>query len=258
MLGSSPCGCAARLRPRRRLGSLRLGCGLLPPAPAAGAAAASPRRLRAARPAPLALGAVLRRLEVRDLDALVPALGDGVRQDTHDQAGRADGVVVSGDHEVGLVGVAVGVHQPDHRDVQAPRLAHGQRLLLHVDDDDGVRQLAGVGHAAEVGLELLQLGQGRPAAPWPAAARAGPPTSAGAARAGRRSAPGSCGSWSAGRPASGGSRTAGRPAGPASSTASWHCFLVPTKSTLPFRSPMLLQYLRASSQQLDVCCRSMM
>src|SRR5436190_5334804 len=45
--------------------------------------------------------------EVRHLDAAVPALGNAVRQDAHDERRRTEGVVVSGDHEVGVVGVAV-------------------------------------------------------------------------------------------------------------------------------------------------------
>ena len=99
--------------------------------------------------------------EVGHLHAAVLALGDRVGQQAHDQRRRADRVVVSGDDEVGVVGVAVRVDQADHRDVQAPRLADGERLLLHVDHHDGVGQLARVGHAAQVRLELLELRQRR-------------------------------------------------------------------------------------------------
>jgi hypothetical protein len=75
----------------------------------------------------------------------------------HDQRARADGVVVARDHEVGLVGVAVRVDERDHRQAEPPGLAHGQLLLPQVDDEDGVRLLAHVRHAAEVRLELLEL-----------------------------------------------------------------------------------------------------
>ena len=144
---SAAAGARPRPRPPRRRGSLgggrrRLRRGLAPSAPS---------RSRVA---------VLRH-EVRHLDAAVSAVGDAVGQHAHDERGRPDGVVVSGDDEVGVVGVAVRVDEADHRDVQAARLAYGERLLLHVDHDDRVGQLAGVGHAAQVRLELLELGERR-------------------------------------------------------------------------------------------------
>ena len=71
---------------------------------------------------------------------------------------RADRVVVARDHEVGLVGIAVRVDERDHGQVQALRLPDGERLLLQVDDEDRVRLAAHVGYAAEVRLELLELG----------------------------------------------------------------------------------------------------
>ena len=39
---------------------------------------------------------------------------------------------------------------------------------------------------------------------------------------------------------------------------SWHCFLVPTKSTLPPRSAVFLRKSQASSMRTVVFCRSMM
>ena len=81
----------------------------------------------------------------------------------HDQVARADRVVVAGDDVVGLVGIAVRVDECDHRHVQPARLAHGELLLLQVDDEDRVRLPAHVRDAAEVRLELLQLARHRDA-----------------------------------------------------------------------------------------------
>ena len=89
---------------------------------------------------------------------LALAGGDAVGERPHDERARADGVVVARDHELGLVGVAVRIDECDHRQVQALRLADGERLLLQVDDEDRVRLALHVGDAAEVRLELLELG----------------------------------------------------------------------------------------------------
>ena len=67
----------------------------------------------------------------------------------------------SGDHVVGLVGVAVRVHERDHRQAEPLRLADRELLLAEVDDEDRVRLAAHVGDAAEVRLELLELGHHR-------------------------------------------------------------------------------------------------
>ena len=88
---------------------------------------------------------------------------DPVGERLDHEVARADRVVVARDHVVGLVGIAVRVDERDHRQVQALRLAHGELLLAQVDDEDRVRLAAHVGDAAEVRLELLELGHHRDA-----------------------------------------------------------------------------------------------
>ena len=88
---------------------------------------------------------------------LALAGGDAVGDRLHDQAARADRVVVARDDVVGLVGIAVRVDERDDRHAEPARLAHGELLLLQVDDEDGVRLPLQVGDAAEVRLELLEL-----------------------------------------------------------------------------------------------------
>ena len=106
------------------------------------------------------------RLEVGDhllrRDPLLARL-DAVRDHAGDQAARADGVVVAGDRVVGFVRVAVRVHERDHRHAEPACLAHGELLLLEVDDERGVRLAAQVCDAAQVVLELLELGEHRDA-----------------------------------------------------------------------------------------------
>ncbi len=70
------------------------------------------------------------------LVALDEALGGSIRDDAGQQADRADGVVVTRDRVLNLVGVAVGVEDRDDRDAQLVRLVDGEVLLLGVDDPD--------------------------------------------------------------------------------------------------------------------------
>ena len=169
-------GCSAGRRARRRLRRLgrrrrrrgrglrggglgRSGrCGLGRGGARARPAAASARRL-AARPrrAPLRGAAIS-----SALDALLAGLDPGGDR-LDDQRARADRVVVAGDHVVGLVRIAVRVDERDHRQAEPPRLAHRELLLAQVDDEDRVGLAAHVGDAAEVRLELLELGRHRDA-----------------------------------------------------------------------------------------------
>ena len=75
----------------------------------------------------------------------------------HELAG-ADRVVVAGDHVVDLGRVAVGVDEADDRDPQPHRLAHRDLLRFQVGDEDRVGQPVHVADAAEVELELGELG----------------------------------------------------------------------------------------------------
>src|SRR3954454_18940178 len=82
------------------------------------------------------------------------ALGDRVGDDTGQQRGAADGVVVARDLVVDLVGVAVCVEDRDDRDAQLAGLTDGDVLLLGVHDPDGAGHLLHVADAAEGALEL--------------------------------------------------------------------------------------------------------
>jgi hypothetical protein len=102
------------------------------------------RRLRLAR----------RRLR-RGLDAV------GDRAD-HERA-RADRVVIPRNDVRHLVGVAVRVHERDHGQAEPLSLAQGELLLTQVDDEHGVGLALHRGDAAQVRLELLELGAHRDA-----------------------------------------------------------------------------------------------
>ena len=73
-------------------------------------------------------------------------------------AAAADRVVVAGDDVVDLVRVAVGVDEADDRDLELARLLDDDRLLAGVDHEDGGRQAVHAADAAEVLLELAQVG----------------------------------------------------------------------------------------------------
>src|SRR5581483_3617014 len=119
----------------------------------------------------LAPGALLR-LAARLLLGLAPGLlllgpEDRARLRRHvadrvgDEVARADRVVVAGADVGDAVRIAVGVDEPDDRDAQALRLAHGDRLGLQVDHEHGVRHALHVLDAAEIRPELLEVGLGR-------------------------------------------------------------------------------------------------
>ena len=133
----------------RRLGGRLLGLGVSPSRPRP-----APRRERST----VAVAVRARGGELL-LGHLALARGDAVGDRSHDQAARADRVVVARNDEVGLVRVAVRVDERDDRDAEPARLADGELLLPEIDDEDGVRLPAQVGDAAEIRLELLELGE---------------------------------------------------------------------------------------------------
>ena len=82
-----------------------------------------------------------------------------------DEAAGADRVVVPRDDVVGVVRVAVRVDEADDRDPQPARLANAPAAPCAGRHEDGVGEPLHVGHAAEVDLELLELGRASRCAP---------------------------------------------------------------------------------------------
>src|SRR5437588_3623600 len=107
------------------------------------------------------LGAVAVRLGELPRRHLRLARGDPVGDRSDDQAARANRVVVAGNDVVGLVRIAVRVDERDDRQPEPARLTDRELLLAQVDDEDRVRLLAHVGDAAEVRIDLLELGEHR-------------------------------------------------------------------------------------------------
>ena len=88
------------------------------------------------------------------------ALRDDVADRLRDDRAGLDRVVVARDHVVDPVRVAVGVDQADDRDPQALGLLDRDDLGLEVDDEHRVGRALHVLDAAEVRLELGQVGLG--------------------------------------------------------------------------------------------------
>ena len=88
------------------------------------------------------------------------ALGDDVADRLRDDRAGLDRVVVARDHVVDPVRVAVRVDEADDRDPQALGLLDRDDLGLEVDDEHRVGRALHVLDAAEVGLELRQVGLG--------------------------------------------------------------------------------------------------
>ena len=219
--------------PRLRAASASAGCVAGCLARAAASAAAALRRLPA-------LGVRLRlfrgrRLELLGRDLLLPGL-DRVGDRPDDQRAGLDRVVVARNDVVGLVRIAVRVDEGDHRQAEPLRLAHRDRLLAEVDRRAARPAAASCRRRRRGGFRAARARRASRCAPSAAAARAGPPRSAGAARAGAR-----CGSeivrQFVSRPPSQRWFTYGMPTRFAcSSIASCACFFVPTKSIVPPRS----------------------
>src|ERR1035437_1438302 len=85
------------------------------------------------------------------------ALGDGIGDKSAQQCTRANCVVVTGDHVVNHVGVAVGIHHRNDRQTQLAGFGHGDVFLLRVDDEDRVGHAVKVRDARKVAVELLEL-----------------------------------------------------------------------------------------------------
>ena len=117
-----------------------------PPRAAAFSSASLALGLLALAPGGLLLGAELG-------GAVARHVGDAL----DDDLAGADRVVVARDHEVHGIRVAVGVDEPDDRDLQALGLAHADGLGLEVHHEHRVGRALHVGHAAEVRLELVAL-----------------------------------------------------------------------------------------------------
>ena len=84
-------------------------------------------------------------------------VGDGVGDDPGQQSHRADGVVVTRDLVVDLVGVTVGVEDRDDRQTELASLVDSQVLFLRVDDPHGRRDPSHRADAAEGLLKLVLL-----------------------------------------------------------------------------------------------------
>src|SRR3990170_3107842 len=83
------------------------------------------------------------------------ARDDRVCDPRGEQADGSQGVVVAGDHEVDFVGIAVGVHDADDRDLQLARLIDRDLLLAGVHHEERVGQPRHVADPFEVLLQLL-------------------------------------------------------------------------------------------------------
>src|SRR5262249_30834107 len=115
------------------------------------------RRTGRAR-APPAIVAALRRALVglcrfADAAARDHRFGDLRRE----QPDRAQRIVVAGNHEVDFVGIAIGVDDPDDRNLELARFVDGDLFLARVDDEDRVGQPRHVADPFEVLLPLAFL-----------------------------------------------------------------------------------------------------
>ncbi len=138
-----------------------------------------------------------------------------------------------GNDVVDLVGVAVGVDDADHRNLELARFVDGDLLELGVDDEDGVGQARSCRECRRGSSPACGAPFRGARFPSSTASRSGRRSSSPRARAGGRDSAESSRSWSGGRRASAGSRSTCRSAVASSAIASCACRLVPTKRTVP-------------------------
>ena len=87
-------------------------------------------------------------LDLSGLLALA-TLDDGVSHNGGDELDGADSVIVTGDHVVSIVGIAVGVNDSDYGDAKLLCLKNSDVLLVGVNDEDSVRELL---HGLDAGI----------------------------------------------------------------------------------------------------------
>src|SRR5262245_58096100 len=101
--------------------------------------------------------------DVIDLDELIDAhfatgacltLSDGVSNGGDVEANRADRVIVTGDYVIDAFRVAIGVDDTDHRNAELVRFRYCDVLVLHIDDEQHVRQAAHLLDATKTALEF--------------------------------------------------------------------------------------------------------
>jgi hypothetical protein len=88
------------------------------------------------------------------------ALSNDLANRLSDERAGADRIVVSRDHEVDPVGVAVRVDEPHDRDAQPLRLFHGNHLGFQIDHEHRIGHALHVLDAAEVRAQLYEVGLG--------------------------------------------------------------------------------------------------
>lgn len=90
-------------------------------------------------------------------DRSASASDNSISNELCEQANGADCVVVCGDAEINVIGIAVGVERANNGDVEAVGLVDSDLLTVGVDDEDHVRGLLHVTDTVEVGLQLSEF-----------------------------------------------------------------------------------------------------
>ena len=73
---------------------------------------------------------------------------------------RPDGIVVTGDDEIDAIGIAIGVHHADNRDLQIIRFRDRDAFVIDIDYEEGVRQPPHILNTTNAALKL-RLGTGQ-------------------------------------------------------------------------------------------------
>ncbi len=111
-------------------------------------------------------GLAQRRLHRRDRGANVDAHGrlalrqtveDGIRHQVAVELQGASGVIITGDWVSDALGIAIGVEDRHHRDVELARFLDGDGFLVGVDHEHQVRNPAHVFDSTQRKLELVAL-----------------------------------------------------------------------------------------------------
>merc|ERR1712224_241550 len=81
----------------------------------------------------------------------------GIGNGFHVDLDSTDGVIVTRDHVINTIGIAVGINNTDNRNTQLIGFLDGDTLVVYVDNEQGIRQTTHILDTTDGALELIHL-----------------------------------------------------------------------------------------------------
>src|SRR5690606_8724097 len=81
----------------------------------------------------------------------------GIGNGFHVDLDGTDGVIVTRDHVINTIGIAVGINNTDNRNTQLVGFLDGDTLVVYIDNEQGIRQAAHILDTTDGALELVHF-----------------------------------------------------------------------------------------------------